>query len=450
LNAAAVTPPNDLLRCPACGGALVSAAAGDTCTACGETYPAVGGIPWLVPQPAHALAAWRGRCRAMLAQLEGQAAGYRSHLTDDVTLAATRSRLKLLAGACDDHARRLRAVLAPLLQGDSATHAATLDALARPESASENPLAYYANVHRDWAWGEAENAAGSAAVRDGLAGTPPGRTLVLGAGAGRLAWDLHESGGCDWTVAADVNPLLLLVAQRMFAGDRLELFEFPLAPRDLASHALLRTLHAPRRARAGLGLVFADARHPPFAPRSFDTVVTPWLVDVIDAGLAPLAAVVNRLLVPGGRWVCTGTLFFQHRDPVLAHSTEEVAEIVAAAGFARPEFDERRVPYLASPASRHGRTEEVVTFVVSKTGEPAPLTATSPGWLEDVRRPVPLPAAVAQRVLALRVEGYVASLVDGQRSIADIAARLVQERLLLPEDAVGVVQDYLRRLLRDA
>jgi hypothetical protein len=57
---------------------------------------------------------------------------------------------------------------------------------------------------------------------------------------------------------------------------------------------------------------------------------------------------------------------------------------------------------------------------------------------------------LARRVLALRVEGYVASLVDGQRSVADIAARLVQERLLLPEEAVGVVQDYLRRLLRDA
>ena len=96
----------------------------------------------------------------------------------------------------------------------------------------------------------------------------------------------------------------------MFAGERLELYEFPVAPRDLASHALLRTLAAPRRAREGLHCVFADANSPPFAAGAFDTVVTPWLVDVIDADLAALAAVVNRLLAPGGRWLCTGTLFF--------------------------------------------------------------------------------------------------------------------------------------------
>jgi SAM-dependent methyltransferase/uncharacterized protein YbaR (Trm112 family) len=451
LNAAADTPPLDLLRCPACGGTLATAAASFTCAACRENFPSVGGMPWLVPQPAHALSAWRGRCRAMLAQLEGQGATYRAHLTDDVTLAATRTRLKLLAGACDDQARRLRALLAPLLQGDSPTHGATLDALARADSASENPLAYFANAHRDWGWGEVENAAGLAAVQASLTGRAPGRTLVLGAGAGRLAWDLHETGTGAPTIAADINPLLLLVAHRMFAGERLELFEFPLAPRDLASHALLRTLQAPRRARPGLHAVFADARRPPFAPESFDTVVTPRLVDVIDAGFASLAASVNRLLAPGGRWVCTGTLFFQHRDPTLAHATEEVAELVGAAGFARPVFDARRVPYLASPASRHGRSEEVVTFAVTKTGEATERAATgAPGWLEDVRRPVPLSEGVARRALALRVEGYVASLVDGQRSITDIAARLVHERLLLPDEAVGLVQDYLRRLARDA
>ena len=66
------------------------------------------------------------------------------------------------------------------------------------------------------------------------------------------------------------------------------------------------------------------------------------------------------------------------------------------------------------------------------------------------RRPVPLPSAVADRALALRVEGYVASLVDGRRSVADIAARLVEERLLLPDEAAGIVQGFLERLFDEA
>jgi hypothetical protein len=63
---------------------------------------------------------------------------------------------------------------------------------------------------------------------------------------------------------------------------------------------------------------------------------------------------------------------------------------------------------------------------------------------------VPLPQAVAEHTLSLRVEGYVASLVDGHRSVQEIAARLVEERLLLPDEALGVVRDYVQRLFDEA
>jgi hypothetical protein len=108
------------------------------------------------------------------------------------------------------------------------------------------------------------------------------------------------------------------------------------------------------------------------------------------------------------------------------------------------------VPYLASPASRHARAEEVVTFAVTRVGD-APARRSGPvGWLDDPHCAVPLPAWVAERTLALRVEGYVASLVDGRRSLADIATRLVEERLLLPDEALGLVRNYVARLFRES
>jgi SAM-dependent methyltransferase/uncharacterized protein YbaR (Trm112 family) len=439
----------DLLRCPRCGGALQLSAA-LACAGCSAAYPRIDGVPWLFPEPAPALVQWRGRARALLAHLGRQAAQYRGALTDDVTRRDTRNRLKLLAQSCDDHARRLRALLAPLGIGDDGANPATYAALRPTVVAGQGIAGYYANVHRDWCWGEAENEVAFAAVQAALGSEPLRRVLVLGAGAGRLAYDIHERLGPGQTVAADINPLLTFVARRMFAGERLELYEFPVAPRDLASHALLRTLAAPRRARAGLHCVFADANSPPFAAGAFDTVVTPWLVDVIDADLGALAAVVNHLLAPGGRWLCTGTLFFQQRDPRQAYSTEEVVDVVAGAGFTTPTPDVRRVPYLASPASRHARSEEIVTFAVTRLAEAGAPAAPPVDWRDDPRRPVPLPPAVADRALALRVEGYVASLVDGRRSVADIAARLVEERLLLPDEATGIVQGYLSRLFDEA
>lgn len=421
-----------------------------TCGRCGEVHPDVAGIPWLVPRPQLSLSEWRGRARAALARLRQQSQQYAASLAPAVSRSSTRRRLELLARACDEHARHLGELLQPLL-GDLATsNPATYESLAPALTASLNPLAYYANVHRDWCWGEQENAASLEMVRAAFGARAPGHTLVLGAGAGRLAYDVHELLGPSLTVAADINPLLLLVAQRMFAGESLQLHEFPLAPRDLESFAVRRTLAAPRAARPGLRAVFADARQPPFAPASFDSVVTPWLVDVIDADFAALAAAVNRLLRPGGVWICTGTLFFERADPAQAYSGTEVREIVRAAGFEEPAFHERRGPYLISPASRHARHEDVVTFAVTKLVETSPVPTQGSAWLEDPRRPVPLSAAVEHRTLALRIEGYVASLVDGRHSVTDIAERLVQERLLLPDEAVGIVRDYVQRLLAAA
>ena len=75
---------------------------------------------------------------------------------------------------------------------------------------------------------------------------------MLGAGAGRLAYDIHMRWGPPLTIAADFNPLLLFVARDVAQGGVVELYEFPIAPRTIADHAILRALQAPAPVRAGL------------------------------------------------------------------------------------------------------------------------------------------------------------------------------------------------------
>lgn len=442
--------PLDLLRCPRCRGPLASGAV-VSCSACALEFPALDGVPCLLSDPAAVLGEWRARGHAFLAELEAQAGRYRAALDPSVTRTTTRNRLKLLAAACTDHARRLRALLAPL--GIGAAAAPELyRALGVSLPTSQGLTSYYANLHRDWCWGEAENEAAFRLMDGALGTSAPGRTLLLGVGAGRLAYDLHQRRHPQVLVAADINPLFLLAAQRLLAGEALELYEFPIAPRDIDSHAILRRLQAPGPAAQGLHLVFADATDGPFADGAFDTVVTPWLIDILDEDLASFACRLNGWLRPGGRWVNSGSLAFAGDDPARRYALEEVLDIAAAAGFTVDLLREDAVPYLGSPASRHARLETVVTFAAIKREQAtAPARARrSPEWLERTELPVPLLPEFEGRQLELRVLAYVTSLVDGRRSIRDVAQVLVEQRLMSAAEAEPAVRGFLRRLHAEA
>ncbi len=443
--------PLDLLCCPRCRGPL-GPGARLACVACEVEFPEVGGLPWLFADPAAALGDWRARLHAFVAELERQAARYRAALEGAADRASTRTRLKLLAAACSDHARRLRALLAPLADATDAAAPEVYRALEVSLPAGQTLTGYYANLHRDWCWGEAENEAAYRLVDAALGVAGPGRTLLLGLGAGRLAYDLHVRRRPELLLAADINPLLMLAARRLFAGESLELYEFPIAPRGIEEHAILRRLQAPRRAPPGMHLVFADVTAGPFTTGAFDTVVTPWLIDIIDEDFAGFAQRVNRWLRPGGRWVNSGSLAFQGHDPASRYALEEVREILPSAGFAGVECREDEVPYLSSPASRHARRETVVTFSAAKREEAASpsVVRRSPDWLARTDLPVPLQPDLAARQLELRVLAYVASLIDGQRSVRDVARVLVERRMVAPDEAEPMVLGFLGRLYEES
>jgi hypothetical protein len=440
-----------LLRCPACGGG-VPARAGDAwqCPACATRFPEFDGIPWLFAAPEAALAEWRQRLHALLADLGREALGLRAALDRPALAVAARNRLKLQAAALEDHARRLAALLAPIGAEQGTATPEMHRALGTRIPGAQGIASYYVNLHRDWVWGAEENAASLAAVVAALDSPVLRRVLVLGAGAGRLVYDLQQRLRPALVVALDINPLYAFVARRIFDGERVSLYEFPIAPRDAESHAILRTLAA-ERALGGVEFVLGDASHAPFAPGSFDAVITPWLIDIIDEDLASFAPRVNALLEPGGRWVNTGSLAFAQADPALRYTLEEVVDLVATSGFARPETSEQRIPYMCSPASRHGRVESVVTFCAVKEHDAiATQHATLPPWLVDPRVPVPALQEFQNAALTMRIYGFLASLIDGRRSLADMAQVLVSERLMTAESATPAVRGFVQRLWEES
>ena len=438
-----------LLQCPRCRrAALVADAQRYACRGCGQDYPSIDGIPWLFAEPAAVLGAWRNRCSLYVEECLSVAARAREDLAS-ASRPTTRTRLEQLATAYAEQARLVATLLAPLgpLATGTALAAATQLAVETRLPLRQDLHSYYVNVHRDWAWGDAENAR-SLVLVGGALGPRRERLLVLGAGACRLAYDLHVGRAAARTVALDINPLLLLTAQRLLRGEPVTLYEFPIAPRLSGDAALRRELRAPAPAPAGLELLFADAWRAPFAPQSFDAVLTPWLVDIVELDFEAIAAHVNRLLVPGGRWVNFGSLAFPWRRPALQHDRDEVLAILAESGFEVAGVEEATLPYMQSPASRHGRLETVLAFAADKQRR-APREATPPpppSWLSDTRQPVPRSAPLALAADAARIQAVLLALIDGQRSIADLARIVVEQQLLPADAAASAVRGLLQRM----
>ncbi len=442
------------IACPRCDKTpLAQQDTGLHCSACKVDFPLVDGIPWMFAEPEASLGEWRGRMQFALQQLSHEFARLDAEIKNADLRPLTKRRLERYQKAINSQRRALQKLMHPLdVQSNSGNYETYL-AMRTRLPVDQGLNTYYANVHRDWSWGDAENQASMQQIRAVLHDNADlGNVLVLGAGAGRLAYDIHMQIDCSSTVALDFNPMLMFVANAVTRGDHLKLYEFPIAPKSLQDDAVQRTLSAPEAVRDEFHLLLGDALRPPFAPQSFDTVVTPWLIDIITEDLPVLGARINTLLKENGRWINFGSLAFSSPQRALQYSPEETKGIVAECGFSDPYVSEATIPYMCSPASRHGRQEKVFTFSAYKERqvEQPPRHRALPDWIVTGKEPVPLSASFRTQAMSTQIYAFIMSLIDGKRSLQDMAVVLEKQQLMSRAEAEPAIRSFLTKMHDDA
>lgn len=442
-----------LLACPACGAGLrtSSQASSDAlaCGGCGLDFPRVGRVPWLYRDPVAKLIEWRNLYEVSLAE---------HRRTEDRLKGAARAiglgeltkrRLSKELQARVEHRKALESLLEPLARRE--TEAIELLRVLVGKAAGTQMLSSYAiNAIRDWGWSEtSENDQALALVRAVLGPAAAfGSMAVLGAGAGRLAYDLHQAKVAQATVTLDINPFLTLVAERITSGKSLSLYEFPLAPAGIDNVALARKLAAPAKTLPGLTVLFGDVMNAPFAVGAFDLVVTPWLIDIIPEAPADFLPRINRLLKPGGVWLNHGSCAFQQGSPERHVSREELFETVGQSGFTLQGSRLDSVPYLSSPASCQARSEIVLTFAATKSRDvpaPAPYQALPP-WLLDTAKPLPRTESLGHLAATHAFHAEVLALLDGQRSAQAVTEALAAKYQLEPAALRPAVISFLANM----
>jgi uncharacterized protein YbaR (Trm112 family)/SAM-dependent methyltransferase len=350
--------------CPGCRRALEVGSAQEAiaCAGCQQAYPRVAGIPVLLPGPARHLELWRGQLGLLLERGQRTRSALLDAAGEPQLSPMTRARLSALAQAVQDQVAEVAAVLAPALGGAAAA------AGGLPRGVVE----YIGYLYRDWGWpalGYDENEPALAELAQLLEGAQLGRTLILGAGACGLAQQLHLRHRASETVAIDIDPYLLVIADRVLRGDSIRLTEASLKWIDageVSRQWLLRSSGAPLD-REAFRCVFADGLAPPFAPESFDTVVTAWFIDQVVRDLPAFLGLLRQLLRPGGRWLNQGPLVYPEQTPFERRpARQELFELARGAGLIVGGWTRSSHRYLVSPLTGNGKIESVLSFVAMR------------------------------------------------------------------------------------
>lgn len=360
-----------------------------------------------------------------------------------------RQRIAQLLHARESHRNQIGDILSPLELDSIDWPADSASLLQGKLPRSQGLSSYINNVFRDWAWDNGENEAMFSAVDNVLRverNKTLGSVLTLGAGACRLPYEIHQRYSPELSVALDFNPLLLHIASHVMQGDQIPLYEFPLAPLNAASFAILHELSAPAvPAEDNFHFLLADAANPPIRDGSFDTVVTPWLIDIIPQDLRTFMPQVNRCLAEGGTWINSGSLAFFHRDESWRYSEEEVLELLEQNGFEILAAERQTVPYLQSPHSGYGRVEKVFSFSARKIDNvdiPSP-SVYLPRWILDTALPVPSSTEAAVSSSHHLLKAQVLATIDGKRTIKQIGRILARQYGLGQRETIHAVQRIL-------
>jgi len=348
--------------CPRCGTRLDRSF---SCADCNQSYPRIRSVRILLREPSACLDYWRMQLGLVIQQADETARAIWNQASEPGIDSATRRRLESLVGAVTDQVGDLTLVLGPALGGPLPPR----NGVGLPRGATD----YLSCIFRDWAWSDGhdeENERSLVAIRRVTAGTALGRTLVLGAGACRLAYDLHIHCGGTETAVVDVDPFLLVVAEAVIRGSVVSLTESSVnAPEvdPVGRRWVLEASSGPLSEEA-FHFFLADGTEPPFAECAFDTIVTPWFIDQVPSDLERLIRKLHGLLAPNGRWINHGPLIYRPDALPVArwYTRQEIFNLASAVGFQVGAWESTSQPHFVSPLSGRGLLENVLTFEASR------------------------------------------------------------------------------------
>ncbi len=437
---------NSLLECPKCKKSVSIDKGNLKCSQCKITFPNIHGVPWLFRSPESTLIQWQARTTKLLQMCLVQAAQIEQELLKVDLLSETKERLKTLKKSIEENEKFLQEFLGDLWPDKNPKTVNFTVALEEKVGATQTLESYFNNVFRDWAWDNGENEKSLKCLTEILPKNfHPKTMVVLGSGAGRLTYDLHNKLKCEHTIAVDINPFLMFLFKDIMNGESHHLWEVPISPIKLNNVAKKQNLKFSKPDAKGISYLFADASNLPMKAKSADAVVTPWFIDIVKQDLRLLAQKINRTLSAGGHWVNFGPLGFQRFENAENYTVEEVRKILTEEGFEILDAKDTVIPYLNSPHSGMERHETVIAFIAKKkkeTKEPG-YYSPLPDWVMDSKKPIQPDRDLKYEIARYHLGFQILNCIDGKTSADTITALIAKHYGVSLVQAKEIVTGFL-------
>ena len=436
-----------LLRCPKCESTNLLEDKQQSlinCQSCQQSFPVFSfgktNLPVLFSNIPVVIHDWCARINGFSAKIDEETRQLREGLKDKSITKLTRERMKRMLNAKKQYKEQMLDHLKSF-----STHLANNVAMQSTEVAKNQGVdSYINNIFRDWCWDNGENEELFSAIEEVIDDNfSAGLSATLGAGSARLSYDFHNNYKAEHSILIDINPVLLGYAKRIFNNEQIKLNEFPIAPMSSLDFNIEQTFSCEEIVNVNdFTFVLADALNAPFESNLFDSVLTPWFIDIVPMDLKDLIPHVSRLLKIGGTWVNTGSLAFFHGNQQWNYSQEEVLDLLKKFGFDNIKVSRKKINYLHSPHSAHGRVETVFTFSAIKKFDSIPAKKINylPEWLENTDLVIPQQANIMAMSSKYLLQAQVLSAVDGQRSVSEIGRLLAKQYAMPQEQAIKAVR----------
>jgi uncharacterized protein YbaR (Trm112 family) len=436
-----------VLACPQSGKALIQEDGQLATEDNAFHYPIINGLPWLFRNPLHSMVDWSVKLNQFNQILGDEIRQLGNEMKKAPTV--THDRLQRMLAGKKAFQTTVTELVSPILSAKVASKP-IYDALSDRAPLTQNLLSYEANLYRDWVWGDEENELSKNILLEHLNQDPCQNLLVLGAGSCRLALDLHQSIKPAITVANDINPFLLFAAQQLFSGKALDVVEFPAHPRNAQSVAVSHHIPALEQWPDDFYLAFSDAATPAFQRGAFDTLVTPWLIDIQPNELVTFMQCLNYYLAKGSHWVNFGSLVFNQKRDAFCYTIEEIEELALQAGFRIESVKEHEIPYLKSPYNAGYRMEKVWSWRAVKVKDvelPQDLQ-NLPHWILDTDRVIPPTKEIQNFAFSHRMYAELAAKIDGTKSIKQISRKIAREKSMDEQEALVMVKNFYLKIVQ--